>query len=274
MNLKSILVLIVMLIWWIVCWKHYTCGIKNFCDSEYTRMVDSSQFQAPSFPISFNINSDSAILNDFEIYRSDLCSKYNGQYIEIVGSYFSDEINSSSFANIGLARAQQFKNLLASCIDTSKIQLASIEITKDSLFKSPFEALKIQIADTTRFLNLSEIKVVSQDNMAELFFPLHSKISLKEETYSNILKEYIAKIGVSSQKIRLEGHFVNNLNSEATNKTLSEDRCKMVKNHLISMGLSEDKIVIEGYGSSKPKYVNNTPENIAKNCRITIKIIQ
>jgi OOP family OmpA-OmpF porin len=237
-------------------------------------MVDSSQFQAPSFPISFNLNSDSAILNDFEIYRSDLCSKYNGQYIEILGSYFSNEINSSSFANIGLARAQQFKNLLASCIDTSKVQLASIEITKDSLFKSPFEALKIQIADTTRFLNLSDIKVVSQDNMAELFFPLHSKISLKEETYSNLLKEYIAKIGISSQKIRLEGHFVDLLNSDTTNKKLSEDRCKMVRDHLISMGLSVDKIILEGYGSSKPKYINNTPENIAKNCRITIKIIQ
>ena len=90
MNLKSILVLIVMLIWWIVCWKHYTCGIKNFCDSDIKTEIDSSKLQVPAFPISFNLNSDSALLYEFEVFRSDICSKYNGQTIEIVGSYFAD----------------------------------------------------------------------------------------------------------------------------------------------------------------------------------------
>lgn len=273
MNLKSILVLIVMLIWWLVCWKYYTCSIKNFCDSDRIPVMDSSQFHVPSFPISFNINSDSALLHDFDIYRSNICSQYNGQTIEIVGSYFSDETNATSFANLGLARAQQLKNLLASCMDTSKIKLVASELIKDSSFVAPFEALKIQMADTTHYSNLSEVKVVSHDNMSEIYFPSSSIKGLKNEGFTNLLKDYIAKIGTSTQKIKLEGH-TDNVGAEYANKTLSEDRCKVVRDQLVSLGLSKDKIVIEAFGSSKPKVDNNTAENKAKNRRVEIKIIQ
>jgi outer membrane protein OmpA-like peptidoglycan-associated protein len=273
MNLKSILVLIVMLIWWIVCWKHYTCGIKNFCDSDSKTEIDSSKLQIPAFPISFNLNSDSALLHEFEVFRSDICSKYNGQTIEIVGSYFADETNTTSFSNLGLARAQQLKNLLASCMDTSKIRLVAMEISKDSSFVAPFDALKIQMADTTNYSNLSEVKVVSHDNSAEIYFPSSSIKGLSNEGFTTLLKDYIAKIGISSQKIKLEGH-TDNVGAEYANKTLSEDRCKVVRDQLVSLGLSKDKIVIEAFGSSKPKVDNNTPENRAKNRRVEIKIIQ
>lgn len=270
MNLKSILVLIVMLIWWIVCWKHYTCGIKNFCDIEKTIENDTTML---SFPISFNLNSDSAVLHEFEIYRSEICSKYNGQTIEIVGSYFADETNTTSFSNLGLARAQQLKNMLASCMDTSKIRLLAMEISKDSNFKAPFDALKIQMADTTNYSNLSEVKIVSHENSAEIYFPSSSIKGLTNEGFTKLLKDYITKIGTSSQKIKLEGH-TDNVGAEYANKTLSEDRCKVVRDQLVSLGLSKDKIIIEAFGSSKSKVENNTPENKAKNRRVEIKIIQ
>lgn len=273
MNLKSILVLVVMLIWWTVCWKYYTCSIKNFCDIEKTIEQDTFSNNLPSFPISFNLNSDSALLHDFDMYRSEICSKYNGQTIEILGSYFSDEINNTSFSNLGLARAQQLKNLLASCMDTSKIKLVANEISKDSSFIAPFEALNIQIADTTNYSTISEVKVVSHDNMAEIYFPSSSIKGLKSESFTNLLKNYIAKVNANSQKIKLEGH-TDNVGAEYANKTLSEDRCNVVKEQLISLGLTKDKIIIEAFGSSKPKVENNSPENRAKNRRVEIKIIQ
>lgn len=73
-------------------------------------------------------------------------------------------------------------------------------------------------------------------------------------------------------KIIIEGHS-DKLGREKTNLKLSKARAESVKNHLITKGISPDRIVTVGYGSSKPafEYEPNSLVN-PKNRRINIVI--
>ena len=58
------------------------------------------------------------------------------------------------------------------------------------------------------------------------------------------------------------------------NKTLSTNRAKAVYEYVLQKGGNvADKLSYKGYGDSKPKVPNDTPENKAKNRRTELKII-
>ncbi len=69
-------------------------------------------------------------------------------------------------------------------------------------------------------------------------------------------------------KIKIEGHSDN---VEKNAETLSEQRATAVKTYLVSKGISEDRIEVEGVGSSMPIGDNNTTAGRTKNRRIEIK---
>jgi outer membrane protein OmpA-like peptidoglycan-associated protein len=78
--------------------------------------------------------------------------------------------------------------------------------------------------------------------------------------------------------ILIEGHTSADpaLASEANtlaNQKLSEERGAEVGNILYKSGLPKDRLVTKGYGGSKPKAPNDSPENMAKNRRVEIGVI-
>ena len=107
MNLKSILVLAFFPIYVILCWKYYLCNIKNFCPESETQEAIQS-----IYPIQFYKNSDSYLLGDFDQYADSLIGISKSNNIDLVGYYTPEEVNSSSFENLGIARAHIFKELL------------------------------------------------------------------------------------------------------------------------------------------------------------------
>ena len=83
---------------------------------QVTPKVIESNFILP--PINFNWSSDSSFLGpDYNKYVDSLkLIATNGQKLEIVGLYSNQEVNTSTFANLGLARAEQVKRRLSSVI--------------------------------------------------------------------------------------------------------------------------------------------------------------
>lgn len=81
-----------------------------------------------------------------------------------------------------------------------------------------------------------------------------------------VLKQY------PNQEIQILGH-TDNIGDENYNEELSEKRAKTVVEYLLQKGLSENQISYKGYGSKKPLYPNDSPENRAKNRRVEILII-
>lgn len=71
--------------------------------------------------------------------------------------------------------------------------------------------------------------------------------------------------------IRVEGH-TDNTGTDAINVPLSEKRAKSVAAYLESQGIAASRLEEEWFGSSQPKYPNDTPENQAKNRRVELGI--
>jgi len=71
--------------------------------------------------------------------------------------------------------------------------------------------------------------------------------------------------------ILVEGH-TDNTGTDAINIPLSEKRAKAVSAYLQSQGVAASRLEEKWYGSSQPKYPNDTPENQAKNRRVELGI--
>ncbi|MCG6950302.1 MAG: OmpA family protein [Acidobacteria bacterium] len=69
----------------------------------------------------------------------------------------------------------------------------------------------------------------------------------------------------------IEGH-TDNTGTDAINNPLSEKRAKAVSSFLKTQGVAASRLQEKWYGSSMPKYPNDTPENQAKNRRVEIGI--
>ena len=65
----------------------------------------------------------------------------------------------------------------------------------------------------------------------------------------------------------VEGHTDSDGDADM-NQTLSEDRAETVKNQLISMGISADRLSSKGFGESMPINTNSSPEGKAENRRV------
>jgi outer membrane protein OmpA-like peptidoglycan-associated protein len=103
-----------------------------------------------------------------------------------------------------------------------------------------------------------------------LMFPINSAVL--SESYkgdlaaaAEVLKKY------PDTNILVEGH-TDNTGTDAINIPLSERRAKAVSAYLQSQGVAGSRLEEKWYGSSQPKYPNDTPENQAKNRRVELGI--
>jgi len=67
--------------------------------------------------------------------------------------------------------------------------------------------------------------------------------------------------------------YTDNVGSEESNKLLSENRAKAVKDYLITKGISADRITAIGYGELSPVADNDSEEGRAVNRRVEFKVI-
>ncbi len=73
-------------------------------------------------------------------------------------------------------------------------------------------------------------------------------------------KEYITKL-------RIEGHLDNN-STEEKNQWLTEKRSMAIAQWLVSNGINCNRLIVVGFGSTKPLADNSSPEGKAQNRRI------
>lgn len=268
MNIKSILVLISFLIWSILCWRWYTC-LKGFCDDPAPASIPA----ASDLPISFLKNSDSAILSaGFERYRDSILLAMQGQPFEIAGHYYADEINSTSFENLGIARAMKTIDLFRSEMnDTAAISANAFLQTSPApsgAFAATFPQMPTPSSDT---ISSSEFKIEENNGVSYISFPSGSDKEITDEqllAYLNGLKSKHP-----NAKFYVTGH-TDNEGNEAKNIKLSLNRAIAVKKLLENTGISATNIISEGKGSASPRVDNTSAENKAKNRRVEIRIEQ
>jgi outer membrane protein OmpA-like peptidoglycan-associated protein len=80
-----------------------------------------------------------------------------------------------------------------------------------------------------------------------------------------VLKEYDKTL------IVIAGH-TDSVGSDASNQALSQRRAQAVGSYLASRAVNADRMVINGYGESRPIATNDTPEGRAQNRRVELTL--
>jgi outer membrane protein OmpA-like peptidoglycan-associated protein len=144
------------------------------------------------------------------------------------------------------------------------------------LFYSDNFSLKDKVADYTKPYKL-EIPLQPIDTgytieLKNVFFDVN-KWDIKPESKAE-LEKVVAFLKLNPNlKIEFGGH-TDNSGDKVFNKTLSTNRAKAVFDYVtLKGGIVATRISYKGYGDTKPKAPNDTPENKAKNRRTELKVL-
>lgn len=140
-----------------------------------------------------------------------------------------------------------------------------------------FESFNFDLSDTTgynevrRITKLKEVKVGSEITLNNIFFNPGS-VDLAETSINELNRLKKLMETYPSLKVELAGH-CDNIGTEAYNMQLSQKRADTVKDFLVKQNFDPSRLVAKGYGFSRPKATNETPEGRALNRRIEMLII-
>jgi outer membrane protein OmpA-like peptidoglycan-associated protein len=93
------------------------------------------------------------------------------------------------------------------------------------------------------------------------------KSTLKPESMGPINEIFKLMKDNPDLKFSVEGH-TDSQGEDDFNMKLSQERAETVRNTLIKMGISSDRLTAKGWGESKPISNNASPEDMANNRRV------
>ncbi len=143
------------------------------------------------------------------------------------------------------------------------------------LFYSDNFSLKDKVADYNKPYKL-QIPLQPIDTgiieLKNIFFDVN-KWDLKAESKAELQKIITFLKANPTLRVEFCGH-TDNSGDKVFNKTLSNNRAKAIYDYVIEKGsLPATNLSYKGYGDTKPKAPNDTPENKAKNRRTELKIL-
>lgn len=133
-----------------------------------------------------------------------------------------------------------------------------------TLYVLEMEAMKQEIQASEM------MKALNKDGFIALYINFETgKADIKPESQPTVEQIVEMLKQNSNLKISIEGH-TDNVGSDKSNQTLSENRAKSVMNAIISQGINKSRLSSKGWGTSKPIADNRTEEGRAKNRRVEI----
>ena len=143
------------------------------------------------------------------------------------------------------------------------------------LFYSDNFSLKDKVADYNKPYQL-QIPLQPIDTgiieLKNIFFDVN-KWDLKAESKAELQKIISFLKANPTLKVEFSGH-TDNSGDKVFNKTLSNNRAKAIYDYVIEKGaIPAANLSYKGYGDTKPKAPNDTPENKAKNRRTELKVL-
>ena len=216
-----------------------------------------------------------------------------GRTLEVVGYYSSAETNTTTFPNLGLARAEGVKQYLvqqgipAASITTKGVErnLAFATAKGDSLYggidfafagaNAATPSAPVTISEPTTEKQLAEKeKFTSVFKPIDLYFPLGEANYIKTSETKKFFDEAVKFLAEhKDKKLLLTGH-TDNSGPDAVNMRLSLDRANDVKSKLRKSGIDIGQIDVKAKGETEPKADNSTISGRKANRRVTVVVVQ
>lgn len=252
----------------------------------------SADYLPDEFTVEFDAYFEKGKYSNYRIYFYD--AKIKSQK-KLPKEFIDINVNRLKYSYTEIEK--QYPNTTFANIDKTKSQWRHIAISFNK------RALKAYL-DETRLLNIPNItenltgitigcnhansvnnQFIKNIRIAKGAVPLYDKVltdgkfvttgikfdvnkaTIKPESMGTI--NYVVKMMQDNPDLNfsIEGH-TDSDGSDATNQTLSEQRAKAVKNELIKLGISSNRLSSKGWGESKPMVGNDTPEGKAQNRRV------
>lgn len=138
------------------------------------------------------------------------------------------------------------------------------EVERFTLYVLEMESMKQEIEASEMF------EAINKDGFIALYINFETgKSDIKSESQP-IVDQIVEMLKQNPDlKISVEGH-TDNVGSDKSNQSLSENRAKSVMNALISGGIDKSRLSSKGWGAAKPVGDNSTEEGRFKNRRVEI----
>jgi len=306
---------IVLLILWMggSTWWH-VCKIKQLCgdDPASAITVATSGVTAPSLAIvdadKLNLNvpgnfsyaksgavaNTSAVGNTLQLL-ADYLKANPGRLLNINGYYHADEQNSSTYPNLGIARAEDSKAQLVK-LGVSADQLATngVLVGKDDAGVMAYNAAGDSLYGGLAFsfkdaatpatgsapmaIPKTEEALAESQKFTSVFKPIDLYFKMGQSNYiqTEATKTFFAEAATylkanKDKKLVLTGH-TDDSGPEAVNLELSKSRAGTVKSRLKKSGIDSEQIVVDAKGESQPKESNATQAGRKANRRVTVVV--
>ncbi len=269
MSLRPLLVLLASLLWFVFCHYWYCCKVKHACYGCAPK-VESSTTAYPEgqAPLTFNWSDEKAVTTDaFADYKTNILAKNsNDNLLEIVGHYTKEETNTSSYENIGIARANKIRELFLADIPEERIRLSSklVEST-DDMRDNPFTSASFNWL--TQEVEKSE--VVEMSGKTLILFPYNSAQKKADPNVDQYLSQLAKKLATSGGKVSIIGH-TDSQGSPESNLRLGRSRAQTIRSILLQKGVSSSQIRIESKGQSVPIATNDSEQGRHQNRRVEV----
>ncbi len=199
---------------------------------------------------------------------------HSDRSLVITGHYDDDETNNSILPTLGLARANQLKQLFVNKgVDSKQIRLADMLVDStmaegDTLFRGIALGFEdFTVADEDRIPRLRDELV---GKPITLYFPTgEQRVVLSAEQRSTFSDIIYYLDNVSESNLSVSGH-TDNSGSEAGNIRLSRKRAEFVMEYLIANGINGARLSAKGLGPNSPVASNDTAEGKAQNRRVEV----
>ena len=154
-------------------------------------------------------------------------------------------------------------------VEEKKVALPSVKIPKEKKIEElskKIQPKKIQASVSTQ----EELDaIVSKE---KIFFK-RLGTDITEKSYKIV--EAISKVLLKNPNAKVEiGGHTDAKGAEDVNEWVSLQRAKSVKNELVKLGVSKDRIIAKGYGESRPLVPNDKNGYSFENRRVEFKIIE
>lgn len=197
----------------------------------------------------------------------------------ITGLYAGSETNTSSFPDLGIARAEAVKAYYVGKGIPASIFSTKSRLTDDLVFirDSVWGGIDHTFIDA---LTLTENNLAEEQKFQDIFKPLDLYFNTGSTNYietgdnQRFLEE--AKLFLAQnkdKKLTLTGH-TDNVGNAGANLKLSQGRAESVRDVLVKFGIPESQILVTAKGQTQPKASNDTPDGKAANRRVSIVVSQ
>jgi outer membrane protein OmpA-like peptidoglycan-associated protein len=196
------------------------------------------------------------------------------QALEVTGRYYEGETAPAGFENMGFYRADQIKQLLvARGIPADNIRplsrlVSGAKPVGDATFTAGSFGWGTMVAagepDKPELVEVSSTEI-------KIRFPFSKATKNLGNEVENYLKTLAERVKTSRETITIVGH-TDNVDSDAFNMGLGQQRADFVKDRLLSYGVDAALISTSSKGESDPEDTNTTAAGRKNNRRAVVNL--